>query len=216
MLKKLSQEKINDILEAGIRQFAAHGPDGVGMNAIAQASGVSVGVLYKYYQSKDAFFLACLRHSVDALKAAVNSALAGEMTVMERAGVLIRALQQSVREHPEHHVLYHEVTAGGCRRFAHMLAGEIEGVTSSVYTAMLRDAMREGRLRQDMDPRYFAFCFDNLLMMLQFSYTCDYYRERLRIYCGEEALTDDERMAGELTRFLAGAFYAGMGPAAQK
>ena len=40
--------------------------------------------------------------------------------------------------------------------------------------------------RRDMDPRLFAFFFDNLLMMLQFSYCCDYYRARLALYCGED------------------------------
>ena len=41
--------------------------------------------------------------------------------------------------------------------------------------------------------------------MLQFSYSCEYYRERLKLYCGEEIFEDDEKMEKELIRFLNGA-----------
>ena len=62
MLKKLSDEKINTILETGIAEFAQNGPDRANINVIARKSGVSVGVIYKYYTNKDDFFEACLRH----------------------------------------------------------------------------------------------------------------------------------------------------------
>lgn len=206
MLKKLSDEKLNAILEAGISEFAARGPERASVSAIARQAGVSVGVLYKYYENKDDLFLACLRHALTALEAAIGEALAGELRVIERAEKLVRSLQRSAREQPDYHVLYHEITAGGCARFAEPLAREIEGISARVYEAMLLDAQREGRVRADMDPRLFAFFFDNLLMMLQFSYTCAYYRERFKIYCGEDAAMDDERVAAELVKFLEGAF----------
>ena len=57
---------------------------------------------------------------------------------------------------------------------------------------------------QLIEPQLFAFFFDNLLMMLQFSYSCEYYQERMQIFCGEAAL-EDTKMADRLTRFLLGA-----------
>ncbi len=58
MLKKLSDEKINEILEAGISEFASHGMDRANTNVIAKKAGVSVGVIYKYYNDKEGFFFA--------------------------------------------------------------------------------------------------------------------------------------------------------------
>lgn len=208
MLKKLSEEKLHEILEAGIGEFAEHGPDRASVGAIARKAGVSVGVLYKYFENKDALFLACLRHALCALEAAIGDALDGELSVVERSERLIRTIQRSAREKPSYHILYHEITAGACRRYAEAYAREIEGISARVYEAMLFDAQREGAIRADMDPRLFAFFFDNLLMMLQFSYTCEYYRERFKIYCGERALTDDEHVAAELVKFLTAAFGA--------
>ena len=45
----------------------------------------------------------------------------------------------------------------------------------------------------------------SLLMMMQFSYCCDYYRERFRVYCGEAA-ENDALVASQLLKFLESAF----------
>ena len=37
-----------------------------------------------------------------------------------------------------------------------------------------------------------AFLVDNLLMNIQFSYACDYYSERYKIYAGEDIFLKDE------------------------
>ena len=89
------------------------------------------------------------------------------------------------------------------RRFA------VTDVGMSVYRhaqTMLAEAQAAGDVRGDMDPRMLAFFFDNLLMMLQDSYSSDYYRERLRRYCGEEAAEDEDFVASQLIRFLECAF----------
>lgn len=208
MLKKLDENKISEILEAGIAEFALCGPDRASMSRIAHKSGVSVGVLYKYYDNKDAFFLACLRHALISLKSAIDSALSGELPVLERARLLISAVQKSAKEQPNYHILYHEITAGACRRYAGQLAFEIEGISASVYAAMLKSAQEKGEIRSDLDPRLMAFFFDNLLMMLQFSYSAEYYRKRFGIYCGADAMGDDARVLDALTKFLSAAFGA--------
>ncbi len=206
MFKKLTEQEMNTILEAGVAEFAEHGPDKASMHVIAQRSGVSVGVLYKYYENKDAFFEACLRHCLAELDCVLREVLAGEDKILTRAEKLIRALQKSSKERPNYHVLYHEITAGSCRKYAAAFAREIESISSAAYAAFLSAAQAQGDIRADMDPRYFAFFFDNLLMMLQFSYSCDYYKERMKLYCGGNALIDDETMAVELLKFFESAF----------
>lgn len=206
MLKRLSAEKIDEILETGIIEFAQNGPDRANISEIARKSGVSVGVLYKYYGNKDGLFEACLGRCLSALEDAIRCALEGEDKILVRAEKLIRALQRSAKEKPGYSVLYHEITAGGCRQYAPVLARKIEGISAETYAAFLTGAQADGDVRADMDPRLFAFFFDSLLMMLQFSYCCDYYRERFQIYCGADVLSQDDRVAAELLKFFESAF----------
>ena len=71
-MKKLTDEKQAALLEAGIAAFARAGFRGASIGAIAGAAGTSVGVLYKYYENKEAFFDACLRHSLRSLEALLD------------------------------------------------------------------------------------------------------------------------------------------------
>ncbi len=206
MLKKLSEDQINEILETGIAEFAAHGLDRANINTIARKSGVSVGVLYKYYQDKDCFFLACLRHSLEMLRSVIGEAVRGEEKLIQRAERLIRAVQRCSREHPNYNIMYNEITAGASKTYARVLAEEIEGISSEVYNRFIMEAKADGDVREDIDPRMFAFFFDNLLLMTQFSYSCDYYRERFKIFCGEDILEDDEKVLTELLKFMESAF----------
>lgn len=206
MFKKLTEREMDAILEAGIDEFALNGPDKANMHAIAAKAGVSVGVLYKYFTNKDDFFEACLRHCLAALDAVIREVLKGEDKILVRAKKLIRALQKNAKEQSNYNVLYHEITSGSCRKYAPVLAKEIESISSQAYSAFLCNAQAQGDIRSDADPRLFAFFFDNLLMMLQFSYSCDYYRERFKIYCGEDVFDDDEKVVSELLKFFESAF----------
>ena len=60
-------------------------------------------------------------------------------------------------------------------------------------------------MAQDLDERITSFCIDNLLVMLQFSCTSDYYKERLKIFAGDDALEDDEKIINGIMRFIRGA-----------
>ncbi|HWQ79556.1 MAG TPA: TetR/AcrR family transcriptional regulator [Anaerovoracaceae bacterium] len=206
MMKKLTEEKMAEILETGIAEFAEKGMDRANINVIAKKAGISVGVLYKYYADKEAFFLACLRKSLDVLESVIHDVIAGEDKLLARAEKLIRAVQRYAREHSNYINMYNEITAGSGKKFAPLLAAEIESLTAKTYAGFIERAMENGDIRNDINPRLFAFFFDNLLMMLQFSYSCDYYRERAKIYCGEDILEDDEKVVSELLKFLESAF----------
>ena len=163
-------------------------------------------MIYKYYENKDAFFEACLRHALIALEEAINDALRGDDKILVRAEKLIRAVQSSAKAHSNYNVLYHEITSGSCRKYVPTFAKEIEDVSARAYSAFIAKAQADGDVRRDMDPQMFAFFFDNLLMMLQFSYCCDYYKERFKIYCGSDALADDERVVLQMLKFIESAF----------
>ncbi len=206
MQKKLTEEKLLEILETGIAEFAEKGPYRANINVIAKNAGISVGVLYKYYEDKEAFFLACLKRSLNVLESILHDITAGEDKLFVRAEKLIRAVQHYAREYGIYINMYNEITSGSGKKYAPLLAAEIESLTAKTYTGFIERAMEAGDIRNDADPRFFAFFFDNLLTTLQFSCCCDYYRERAKVYLGEDILKDDEKVVSELLKFLESAF----------
>lgn len=205
MYKKLSDEKLDALISAGIQEFAENGYVGARLSAIANRAGISVGVIYKYYADKDALFLACVRYSLQALTDALKEVAFKSDDVFESLAGVVHTLIAHAKEHQEINRMYHEITGVGTSKFSVMLAEEVEEISALVYTDLIRKAQENGACRKDADPALFAFFFDSLFMMLQFSYTCDYYRERLKLYCGEDIFENDEKVAGEVMKFLAGA-----------
>lgn len=202
MYKKLDADTINNILETGIEEFASNGLDRANINVIARKAGVSVGVIYKYYRDKDSFFLECVRHSLKLLEQVLKDAFSDDADVMMCIRRIVYALLEHSRKHKYYNIMYNEITSGSCRRYAGILAKEIETITASVYKQLMERAKRSAAVEIGIDSRMLAFFFDNLLMMLQFSYSCDYYIERMKIYCGEDILDNDEKVAGEFIRFI--------------
>ena len=74
MYRKLDEAALGTILEAGIAEFARCGFQPASVASVAKNAGVSVGVIYKYFGDKDAFFLACVRHSLELLDATLQEA----------------------------------------------------------------------------------------------------------------------------------------------
>lgn len=201
MYKKLDDGAINAILETGIEEFADKGPERANINVIAKRAGVSVGVIYKYFGDKNGFFLACVRYSLRSLDEVLERAASNAGDTEAGVRAIVSALISHAAEHPSHIVMYNEISSGGCKAYATELAREIEGKTAKVYSALLGKARDEGRADPKLDPALTAFFLDNLFMMLQFSYSCDYYRERMKIFCGESA-EDSEKITEGIMRFI--------------
>ena len=208
MYKKLDESALDAILETGIEEFAENGMDRANINVIAKKAGVSVGVLYKYFGDKGGFFLACVRHSLSALDDVLKSALEHETDVESGIRSIVRALIAHAKEHKSHIAMYNEISSGGCKRYAASLAREIEGRTAGVYAGLLENAREAGTVDPELDPKLFAFFLDNLFMMLQFSFSCDYYAERMKIFCGDDA-DDTEKMTENFMRFVKNALKTG-------
>lgn len=203
MLKKLSEEKLSELLECGISEFAEKGHR-ASMSDIAKHAGTSVGVIYKYYTDKEAFFLACVRHSLSALENSLSEMTSRSDKPLNYARTLIKTLQYFAARHGDYFRMYHRITESYDN--ASELAKEIEGFTSRLYTEFISAAQESGDIRRDIDPGLFAFFFDNLLMMLQFSYCCPYYKERFKMYGGSDILDKDEYVTEQLLKFMESAF----------
>ena len=208
MYKKLSEEKLENITRESIAEFATYGYDGASVNRIAKNAGTSVGVIYKYYADKDALFLECVRVSLDALNGILADLKNHADSVEEAVRFVISALLKHAKEHALINRMYNEITSIGVSKNVALLADEIESVTAGVYFDIFRKAQEKKLIRDDIDGKKLAFFFDNLLMSLQFSYSCEYYRERMKIYCGPDSFENDDAMMESLVAFILGALGA--------
>ena len=83
------------ILETALRLFGEHGYDRTSIKMIAAAAGISQGLLYNYFPSKDAVLAAIFKQSMEDVQASFAQAEAGDRS--ERIERLVRGAFEIVR-----------------------------------------------------------------------------------------------------------------------
>lgn len=205
--ERISEERKNNILDVAIEEFSAKGFKNANINVIAKNAGISIGLMYKYFATKEDLFFTCISKGMIVLQDTLEEIMKSKDKLLLKAEKAIRATCELSRENINYIKLYNEITAEKDSRRAVAFAREVESNTSRIYITAIAQALASGDVRQDLDPRMFAFFLDNLLTMLQFSFACEYYRERLCIYTGVDTdkLNDDE-IVSQLLKFIESAF----------
>lgn len=204
--ENISPEKRKKILEVAIGEFANHGFDNANINVIAQKSHVSVGSLYKYFDTKRDLFLTAVHYGIGILESTLFDVVDSDCDIVEKLDSVISAIQHSSREYSDLIKLYNEMTSENNVDLVKSIAYDMETVSARVYTKVLEDAQKNGELKNDVDPKMFAYFLDNLFMNLQFSYACSYYQERFKIYAGEDIAEHDDYVRSQMISFVKGAF----------
>ena len=112
----------------------------------------------------------------------------------ENYSILLRRARDYAISNPELNLVYLDATTQGLRHLSARLSGSLESISADLYKKMLAVAQRRGEIRSDLNVGAVAFCLDNLILLFQFSFASDYYRDRLRIFLGladGEALDDE-------------------------
>lgn len=203
---RVSQEKKTRIINTAITEFAKHGFESANINHIASIAGVSVGAMYKYFASKEDLYLYIIHYCVEKLKILLEDAIAGETQLLPKIEKIIKAIQFHSRENSELNKIYNVMTTEIRSELVWKIVSEMEGVTAELYKHMIEQGKIEGIVREDADARAFAYFLDNLFILLQFSYSCDYYKERMKLYVGQDVFENDDQLAEQLMKFIKGAF----------
>lgn len=206
LFDRVPQEKKTRIIETAITEFAKHGFESANINLIASSAGVSVGAMYKYFSSKEELYLYIIHFCVEKLKTLLEDAIAGETELISKIEKIVKAIQIHSRENSELNKIYNVMTTEVRSELVWKIVSEMEGVTAELYKNMIEQGKIEGIVREDADARAFAYFLDNLFLLLQFSYACDYYKERMKLYVGLDVFENDDQMAEQLMKFIKGAF----------
>ena len=110
--------------------------------------------------------------------------------------------QTTSREQKELIRLYSELTSVGNSELVEKLSYDIEAVSATMYTALMREEQKKGTIRGDIDAAMAAFLMDNLFISLQFSYASEYYRQRFGIYLGATIEERDRFVREQVVAFI--------------
>ena len=198
----ISEEKRETILRVAVHEFATMGFENANINTIAKKAQVSVGSLYKYFDTKADLFLTCVGHEIALLGQFLEDVMRERCDIMLKFEKLLRAAISFSRENAIISMLYNEFTTESNSALGIHLAQQMETLTANAYKAVIVQGQVDGEVRADIDPGMAAFLIDNLLMNLQFSYSCTYYRERIKIYAGSDIFAKDEFVIENVLRFV--------------
>ena len=204
--EKLPKEKRERILRVITEEFADNGFQNTSVSQIAKKSGISVGAVYKYFESKEEMFSFVVKDGLSQLEDVLSALAQSDEDIALKAEIIIRKLVSFSREKPELIKLYCALTSDGSFEHLTEFSRKIEEISASIYVSEIERAQKTGDVRDYVDPRFFAFLLDNVFMMLQFSTACEYYKKRFSTYIGKSQEECDELIVSQTMKFLKAAF----------
>lgn len=198
----ISEEKRNNILSVAISEFANNGFENANINIIAKKAKVSVGSLYKYFDTKNDLFLTSVNYGIQNLERVLEGVISSDDPIMLKLEKLIRIDIRFSRENSVLIKLYNVLSSESNSELARRMAVDVESITASAYKRAIIDGQVNGEIRTDIDPGMAAYLVDNILMNIQFTYACDYYKERFKIYSGKDIFEKDDFVIENILRFI--------------
>ncbi|MFN8039557.1 MAG: TetR/AcrR family transcriptional regulator [Acidimicrobiales bacterium] len=157
------ERRRTELMAAGRRVFAEHGFQAATMADVARAAGVSYGVVYWYFDSKDELFHALMTAEADALRGRIEAAVAaappGDLRAGMRAAVgATFAFFADDREAAT--LLFRDASLLGTAFEKHLFS--IYGRFLDDLTGVLQDSQDRGAVRR-APPRLVAFSVASLV-----------------------------------------------------
>ena len=208
--ERISPEKRDRIITIATKEFAKNGFKGANINIIAKKAGISIGSMYNYFESKEDLLLTVINEAYKLLEKVLGSVSLENKNFYEKIEELVCAAQKFARQYPEIHQVYLDITSEGLSHLTPRLSRTIEYITIEFYRHELEQAKIQGIVREDIDVNVASLCIDNILVLTQFSYTSEYFKERLKLFIGEDALDDDKRIVKGVVDFIKNALMPRM------
>jgi AcrR family transcriptional regulator len=141
------------ILEAAAREFARSGLGGARVERIAAQAGVNVRMLYYYFSSKDALFLAVLEGAYTAIREAEKGLELEHGAPADAVRRLVRFTWDFQLEHPEFITLLNSENLHQGRHVKKSaVAAQLHAPLLEMIGRLLERGARAGAFRRDVDP----------------------------------------------------------------
>jgi len=203
--EKISEEKRERIIDAALSEFASKGFTAANINVIAKNAEISIGSMYNYFASKEDLFLTLFEGGYAKLEEALSSVDLSKGDIFDKFEKLSRVAQEYSRKSRRWVQLYQDCTSEGIFPISKKLSRNFETITAKYYKSLLEEAKEQGVIDKNLDNDLTSFCIDNLVVMVQYSYASEYFKERMKVFAGEDAAEDDEKVINGIMRFIRGA-----------
>lgn len=200
--EKISDEKRKAILEAAIIEFSSKGFNAANINVIAKKAGISIGSMYQYFDSKENLFLTAIDGGYEIIEHSLSEINLIEGTFFDKLDEILKHIQKYSRQYSLLNQLYLEATTQGMADMSKKLSLKMETISAGYYKKAIASAIEDGVMDQDISVETAAFCLDNILLLLQFSYSTEYFKERMKIFAGKNSLNQDDKIRKEILYFL--------------
>jgi len=200
--EKISEDKRENIRTVAAAEFARYGFKAANINVIAKKAGISIGSMYNYFNSKEDLFLTIIDYGYQVLEGVLSEIDLEKGDIFDKIERLLRAAQKFSKKYPELNQIYLDITSEGLSHLSVMLSRKMETISARFYRALISESKKTGEVDPKIEEYVTSFCLDNLILLLQYSYTTDYFRERMKIFAGEDALDNDEKIVHGMMYFI--------------
>jgi TetR/AcrR family transcriptional regulator len=192
----ISPEKRNRIIKAASAEFAKNGYNGASINVIAEKADISIGSMYSYFDSKDSLYLTVLDSGYSVIAAVFESVDAEGTDIYTAVERILQEAKANAKKHKELIQMYLELATEGLSGLSAKLPAKIESLSSGLYGKLIAKGKKQGIVDQSVNEEMAAFCIDNLILMYQFSFCSEHYRERMKTFLGKKGKDGDEAVTG--------------------
>jgi len=199
---KTTEGRRQKVLEAAIDEFAAKGYSATSINDIARNAHISIGSMYSYFASKEDLFLTIVNNAYFVMEKILNDIAVSSKDVFDCVEKMLFASRKFAMEYPQLNQIYLDITTQALSQMSVRLTSKLEMITPQLLSNVIRQAKIEGKVSSDIDENIASFVIDNIYMMYQFSFSSDYYKERMRIYLGDEKLKDIHQVEVSILKFI--------------
>ena len=164
-----AQEQTERILEAAYELFAEHGYQRTTMRRLASRMGMTTGVLYTYFTSKDEIIHALAERSRRRNRRLLD-ALSQESTMREALRALFTMLADSWRDDPSQRSARANINLLAEATKQESIREEASGLyqrTREIFTQLAEDAVRRRELDADVEPGAAGALMSALFLGLQ-------------------------------------------------
>ena len=151
----IQEERRRQILDAAVRAFAEKGYHACRVSDIAEEAGVAYGLVYHYFESKDAVLEAVFREMWGRMVGAIEAIIEVEDAPREQLRKTCALVLRTWRDYPDVvRVLVREVARSG-----EQLQREVEEIAHAfqAFQRIVERGQEQGEFRNDLSPRLAAW-----------------------------------------------------------
>ena len=181
------------IIEASFQEFGRHGYEGASTNQICQAAGISKGLLYHYFKSKEnLFFSVCDRCIADLEHDLDRDCFEGKKSDLDALLYFYQKQADFFRTHPAHYHILTQILNSSCESVESYINDKQKKYREQVGLA-LRLFLSRSPIRPSVDKELALEIMLEMISNLQSRYLDSIHRQQISPVLAQQLLEKNLR-----------------------